>query len=816
MKVLKFGGSSVGDFKRIENVIEILKEYIKNEEKISVVFSAFQGVTDTLFEIGDLALNRDETYLTKLSELEKRHFEIINNLIPVSKRKKINLKIEYCFKELRELLHGIFLIRELSKRSSDYIASFGEVLSCSIISEAMNAKRLSTEYLDARTLIKTDSSFGNAKVDFDVTYENIYSYYKTHDKTQIITGFISSDKDNVTTTMGRGGSDYTASIFGSALDVEEIEIWTDVNGILTADPRKVKNTFSIKAVTYEEAMELSHFGAKVIHPPTMIPALKKKIRIRIRNTFEPSFKGTLILERQQNVSFNIKGISSIDDITLLKISGGGMIGVAGIASRLLSALANKSISVVMISQGSSEHSICLAVLPEHGTEAKKAIENEFRYEMRDGDIREVTLQNNLSVIAVVGDDMINTTGVFGKVFHSLGQNGINIQAVAQGSSELNMSIVILKSQLEKALNTLHDSLFLSKVKTTNLFMVGPGLVGNSFLELLNERIKYLNEELNSDFKLVSLANSKKMIFDTSGIDLASWKKNLLGSKTKINPAKYIETIKELNMPNSIFIDCTASETYIPFYNDILNANISIVTPNKIANSSSYKEFKQLRTSAKYNDVHFRYSTNVGAALPIISTLNDLIANGDEVIKIEGVLSGTLSYIFNSIQEGGSFSGIVKDAREKGFTEPDPRDDLNGLDFARKLLILIRESGKEFELKNIKIENLIPAGARKAKSVDEFFENLKNSDEDFQNKLDKAEKAGKKLCYIARYENGVAKVGIEEIESDHPFYNLSGNDNIVAFTTKNYIEKPLIIRGAGAGARFTATGVFADVLRISNY
>lgn len=815
MRVLKFGGSSVSDAKRISNVINILKGYEHKGEKYAVVFSAFQGVTDKLIELGNLALKQSDDYKKELSVLRSRHKRIINELVP-KKNQSIHSKVKKILDELSEVLHGVNLIKELSPRSLDLIMSFGEILSCTVISEALKRNGVPCEFLDMTKIIKTDDCFGGARVDFTATNENIVRHFRRHKKTQIVTGFIGSTNGNVTTTIGRGGSDYTASIIGAALNASEIEIWTDVDGILTADPRKVKESFPLKAVTYEEAMELSHFGAKVIHPPTMLPALHKKIKIRIKNTFNPEARGTVILERQKSIAFNVKGISSIDEISLIRVQGGGMVGVTGIASRLFGALARKGINIILISQASSEHSICFAISPLHGADAKKAIEEEFKLEMLEGRIGKVIVEDNLSIIAVVGEDMKQTPGISGEVFEALGKNGINIHAIAQGSSELNISLVINRSSLTKALNVLHDSLFISKYKTINLFMAGPGLVGSELLKLIENRLEFINKEIHTKIEIKALADSKYMLFSRNGIRPDNWKSALKKSGVKSDPYKFVKYMKEMDLPNSIFVDCTAAKSYVPYYKEILDSSISVVTPNKIANSGPYKKFIELQDMAKRRNVQFRYGTNVGAALPIINNLRDLINNGDEIIKIEGVLSGTLSYIFNSLQPGENFSQIVKKAQELGYTEPDPRDDLSGLDVARKLLILIRESKISFEMKQVKVENLVPSSARKAKNVKVFFNELAKHDSRFAKKVDAAVKKGMKLCYIAKYERGKAKVGIETIGKDHPFYNLAGTDNIVAFTTKNYSQKPLVIRGPGAGADYTAFGVFVDIMRISNY
>lgn len=814
MRILKFGGSSVGTPQRISNVIDILLDYQYKGIKFGVVFSAFQGVTDNLISISRKAVERNDSYSKDFESIHSLHIDAINFLI--RSKDEVISKTEELLTELREILHGVYLIKELTPRTLDYIMSFGERLSNTIIAYAMTEKGIDAEFLDARLLVKTDDSFGNAKVNFEKTNKNIVEYFSRHNKTQIITGFIGSTSKNETTTLGRGGSDYTASIFGAALDAEEIEIWTDVDGILTADPRKVSDAYPLRAVTYEEAMELSHFGAKVIHPPTMKPALLKKIKIRIKNTFNPTHKGTLITERDEKIPFNVKSISSIDDISLLRITGSGMVGVVGIAARIFSSLAKENINVILITQASSEHSVCLAVLPQVGTKAKKIIEEEFKWEIRDGMIDEVSVESEMSIIAVVGEDMRHTPGVSGKVFRSLGKNGINIIAIAQGSSELNISLVINKYNLKKALNVLHDSLFLSHRKTLNLFLVGPGNVGSAFLYLLNERKSYLQKRELANIKLVGLINSKKMLINESGIEINNWQEELNSSATDANLEKFISQMKLVQCPNSILVDCTANDSVVEHYIDILKASISIVTPNKIANTQNYESYLAIRETTRKHNVQFKYGTNVCSALPVISTLNDIINNGDEIVKIEGIFSGTLSFIFNSLKENDSFSEIVKTAMEKGYTEPDPRDDLSGLDMARKLLILIRESGIPFELQNIQVDKIISDEANNAKTVDEFFIKLKEDDNRILDLKNKALKKNCVLSFVAKYENGEAELSLVEIDKNHPFASLKDSENIVSFTTKNYWKNPLIIRGQGAGAEFTAVGILSDVLRISNY
>jgi aspartokinase/homoserine dehydrogenase 1 len=817
MRILKFGGSSVGTPERINEVIEILRSYIQNKIDIGVVFSAYQGVTDKLINLSRLTVERDDSYKNEFDLIKHIHIKSIDVLLKDKNEKtQVGKKIIKLFLELEEILHGVYLVKELTARTLDYIMSFGERLSCTIISDVMNYRGIDSEYLDSRLLVITDDTFGNARVNFQLTNQNIKKHFLSHKKIQIITGFIGTTEKNETTTLGRGGSDYTASIFGAALDTEVIEIWTDVDGILTADPRKVGDSFSLNAVTYEEAMEMSHFGAKVIHPPTMKPALVKKIPIVIKNTFNPSFEGTRITESDSESNFTVKGISSIDEITLLRITGSGMVGVVGIASRIFGALAKASINVILITQASSEHSICIAVLPDQGEQSKKIIEEEFKWEIRDGMIDEVIIESEMSIIAVVGENMRHTPGISGKVFQALGKNGINIIAIAQGSSELNISLVIQKENLKKAMNVLHNSLFLSKQKTLNLFLIGPGSVGSAFLNLILERNQYVSEHIHSSIKIVGIMNRKKMYFDFNGIDIINWKDQLQNSENDASIDNFIERVKDSKLQNSILVDCTANDSVVKHYAEILGSSISIVTPNKIANTQSYQQFLELRETAKKHNVEFRYGTNVGSALPVISTLKDIISSGDEIIKIEGIFSGTLSFIFNTLKEKDSFSEIVKIAQERGYTEPDPRDDLSGLDMARKLLILIREAGIQFELKDIKIEKLISDESMNAKSTDEFYEKIKNDDRRIIEMKKRAAENECIICYTAKYENGEAALSIQEISKTHPFANLTNSENIVAFTTKNYWKNPLIIRGQGAGADFTAVGILSDILRTSNY
>lgn len=819
MKVLKFGGSSVGTPERIKNVIKIISDYKSRGEEIAVTVSAFEKITDQLIDLSRMASAADEEYRAILKNIEKRHLDAVRELVEIKEQSRVLAEVKMRLNELEEILHGIFLVKEASPKSVDFVLSFGERLSAYIISEAARAAGISAEFLDSRPLVKTDENFGSAKVDLPATYENIRKYFAglPQNSIQIITGFIGSTPKNETTTLGRGGSDYTVALFGAALNSSAIEIWKDVSGVMTADPRKVKKALPIAAMTYEEAMELSHFGAKVIYPPTMQPAMDRGITIRIKNTFEPEFAGTEISEKKTAQNYLVKGISSIENISILRVEGSGMVGVAGIAMRLFKVLAEAGINIILITQASSEHSICIAIDSKDAAKAKKAIEEEFSLEILGRRIDEVVVQNDLSIIAIVGENMRRTPGIAGKLFQALAKNGVNVVAIAQGSSELNISAVISKSDETKALNALHDAFFLSDSKTINLFLVGCGLIGGTLIKQIGSQSKFLKDQSGLDIKIIGLSNSKKMAFREDGIDPEKWREALdAGEKNDLKT--YLETIKKLNLPNSVFVDCTASDEVIGLYENILGANVSIVTPNKKANSGKFERYASLKKLASRPGAKFFYETNVGAGLPVINTLNDLIKSGDEIVKIEAILSGTLSYIFNVFMsdDGRKFSEIVAQARQKGYTEPDPRDDLSGTDVARKLLILGREIGEEFEFSDIEVENLVPEKCRDLPSIESFFEHLPEFDAIFEEKKKEALEKGEVLRYIAAIENGKAGVCLKSIPQSHPFYSLSGSDNIISFTTQRYKETPLVVKGPGAGAEVTAAGVFADILRLSHY
>lgn len=816
MKILKFGGTSVGSAESIKSVVEILLQNKKSKEDFAVVFSAMSGITNLLLEVGKKASESNDGYIQILKNIEQKHITTVKSLIDVKFQSKVIANIRMLSNELEDLLHGVFLLKELSLRTQDLVLSFGERLSSYIVFEYIKQSGISAELLDSRTVIKTDNRFGFAKVNFKATDKNIKEHFKKSKGVQVITGFIASTDKNETTTLGRGGSDYTASIFAAALGADEIEIWTDVDGVMTADPKKVKRAFTLEGISYKEAMEMSHFGAKVIYPPTLQPAFAKKIPIWIKNTFNPGHPGTLISEKTKDNDFLIKGISSIENIALMNLQGSGMVGVPGVSARLFGTLARGGINVILITQASSEHSICFVVDPKDAAKAKESIEEEFEYEMNVGKIDRVIIHKDLSIVAIIGENMKNTPGISGKLFSSMGKNGINIIAIAQGSSELNLSVVINTGDLSKALNALHEAFFLSDVKSLNLFVTGVGLIGGTLLKQMNKTASYLLKEKNFKINVIGIANSKKMLIDANGISLNNWKDRLENSGSKSKLPDFVEEMKSLNLQNTVFVDCTSSKDVITHYEEILKGSISIVTPNKLANSGKYSDYQKLQQAASKYGVKFLYETNVGAGLPVINTLKDLKYSGDKIIRIEGILSGTLSYIFNTFKGDKKFSDVVKEAKEKGYTEPDPRDDLNGMDVARKILILAREAQGTLEFSDVNVENILPESCRKAKTVDAFFAELEKNNSLFAKRRDDADKKGKVLRFIAKYENGKATVSLEAVDATHPFYSLSGSDNMISFTTERYKERPLVIKGPGAGAEVTAAGVFAEIITISNY
>jgi aspartokinase/homoserine dehydrogenase 1 len=813
MLVLKFGGTSVGSVEAIRQVAAILQN---KKGRYVVVFSAMSGVTNTLIELGETASRSEESYRKTLQQLELKHVQVAKELCQVKNQSRVLAQIKVLFNELEDLLHGVFLIKELSLRTKDIIQSFGERLSSFLVSEYLKQEGLNIGFMDARQFIRTDDQFGSAIVDVKTTNALIAEVWKKHKGSLVTTGFIGSTAKGETTTLGRGGSDYTASIIGAALEASEIEIWTDVNGVMTADPKKVKSAFTLPSMSYVEAMEVSHFGAKVIYPPTLAPAFAQRIPIRILNTFQPEEEGTLISDKVVSADYVIKGITSIDNISLINLQGPGMVGVPGVSARFFGALGRAKVNIILITQASSEHSICIIIDHKDAQKALQAIATEFTHEIREGKINKPSDQSGLSVLAIIGDNMRNTPGISAKLFNALGKNNVNVVAIAQGSSERNLSVVIPQKDLSKALNTIHESFFADDVKTLHVFVVGLGLIGSTLLKQIKNQHAALIKERQLKINIVGIANTKKMLIQENGIALSNWQDKLESVGEKANLKTFVAKMKELNLSNTIFVDNTSSKEVVALYEEIIGSRVSIVTPNKLANSGPLEAYQSLHNLAFKTKAKLLYETNVGAGLPVINTLQDLIYSGDKILKIEGVLSGTLSFIFNSYKAGLSFSDVVMQAKEKGFTEPDPRDDLNGMDVARKILILAREAGADLEPSDVVVENILPESCRKAKTVNDFFKELEKNNHVFDKMREDAEKKGKVLRFIARWEKGKASVSLLAVGADHPFYSLSGSDNIIAFTTDRYKDRPLVIKGPGAGAEVTAAGVFAQVISLSNY
>ncbi|MEO0897032.1 MAG: bifunctional aspartate kinase/homoserine dehydrogenase I [Bacteroidota bacterium] len=819
MKVLKFGGSSVKDPDRMDQVAKIIQSYLDRGEKVAVVVSAMGGMTDLLLEMSRLASIGSPEYKGYLELFSAKHIQTIHHHIHDERRRPGVLQELIERKEnLGSLLYGLSLTRDLTRRTQDTILSFGERMSAFTLSEILLCRKYQATFVDARKLIRTNSSHGAAKVFRKETYDNIRQHFQENeDKVSIITGFVASNVLGVTTTLGRGGSDYTASLVGAALEVDEIQIWTDVDGVLTSDPRKVKQAFPVKTMSYEEALEMSHFGAKVIYPPTIIPALEKKIPIRIKNSFKPESEGTLISNQPEPYVQTVKGITSISEISLLTVAGSALFGASNIAARLFRVLAKEEINAILITQGSSEHAISLAINPDDAQKGLETLNEEFELELNAKLIDSIGVEVDLAVVAAIGDNMKAQPGISGKFFSALGRNGVNIIATAQGSSERNISVVIQKKDEAKALNAVHDVFFLSKYYTLNVFVVGVGNVGGTLIDQLLEQEKYLLEKQFVEIRVVGLANSRKMMFNVEGIDLNNWREKLEGAEKQSDLGAFVERMIKLNLPNSVYLDNTASELPIPFYEHILNNSISISTPNKVAVSGPYEQYDYLKKLAEKNSVKFFYETNVGAGLPVLTTLNDLINSGDRILRIEGVLSGSLSFIFNTFGETDrSFPEIVKEAMERGYTEPDPRIDLSGKDVARKLLILARESGLRLEPEDLDVEQILPKACLEAPDVASFLAELDRQVAYFEEKRRLAKAENKVLRYIASLEGSRAFISLQMVGPDNPFYQLSGSDNMIVFTSQRYKERPLVIKGPGAGAEVTAAGVFAEILRIGYY
>jgi aspartokinase/homoserine dehydrogenase 1 len=815
MKILKFGGTSVANSNNINLVLSIVKKTADTSTKLVVVVSAFSGVTDLLILAASKAASKDSSFRDIVLQIEEKHKEAIEELIITSQQKYLLETIDSDINHLKTLLDGCFLLGELSNRTSDTIMGFGELLSSQIIAKAMEQNVHNSGYKDSREIIKTNNHFGKAVVNFELSNQLIKDYFNSNVyRITVVPGFIASSTDGYSTTLGRGGSDYTAAILAGALNAELLEIWTDVSGMYTANPKIVKQAHPIETISYQEAMELSHFGAKVLYPPTIQPVLKLNIPIVIKNTFEPEAAGTYISSERNDNENPIKGISHIDNIALLTLEGPGMIGVSGSSKRLFEVLSNENINVIFITQASSEHSICIGILNEDAKNAQIAIDKAFEIEISQNKIEPSIVEKNLCIIALVGENMKSHQGLSGKMFSTLGKNNVNIRAIAQGASERNISAVINKRDVKKALNTLHECFFEENAKQLNLFVMGVGNVGEKFIEQIHQQKKFLKENLKINLRVIALSNSRKMLFDEEGIALKDWK-TALDNGEVANKEAFIANVIALNLRNSIFVDVTANESVSQTYDKYLKQNIAVVTCNKIACSSAYYNYSNLKQLSRKFNAPFLFETNVGAGLPIIDTLKHLIASGDKVHKIQAVLSGSLNFIFNNFDEKNSFHDVVKEAGVQGFTEPDPKIDLSGVDVARKILILIRESGYKMEIEDIANESFLPVECLETKKNEDFFASLTKNAAHFDNIYKEALAKDSRLKYVAKFEDGKASVGLQFIPKESPFYNLEGKDNIVQFYTDRYVDQPLLIKGAGAGAAVTASGIFADVIRIGN-
>ena len=812
MQVLKFGGTSVANADNIKKVIAIVKEKIKKDKTI-VVVSALGGVTDILLQSAAEAAAGTETYKEKLSIIEQRHLEAVKQLIPVATQSALLSLVKKSCNEIEDICNGIFLLRELTPRSKDRLASYGEWLSSQIIAAAFQSTGTEAIWKDSRELIVTDSGFTAAEVNVEETGKKIRSYFENSGNDLfILPGFIAADKNGVTTTLGRGGSDYTAAIIAAAMDASVTEIWTDVSGMMTADPRLTSNARIIPNISYQEAMELSHFGAKVIYPPTIQPVMGKKIPVVIKNTFAPEDPGTVIEAVSEAKGDIVRGISSINNITLISLEGSGMIGIPGFSKRLFEALSNEKINVILITQSSSEHSICVGIDTQLAEKARQAVDAAFANEIALQKVEPLITETGLSIVALVGENMKNHTGVSGRMFGALGRNGVNVRAIAQGSSEKNISAVIATADVKKAINVLHEEFFETTYKQVNLFITGTGNVGAKLLGQLQQQLDFLQEQLHLQVKVTGLSNSRKMLINEEGIDLANWK-SLLDNGEKANLQTFLDEIISRNLRNSIFVDITANETVAAVYDQLLKKSIAVVACNKVAASSPYQQYRQLKDLAREYNSRFLFETNVGAGLPVIATLNDLVHSGDRVHKIQAVLSGTLNFVFNHYDGSRPFSEVVRQAQEEGYTEPDPRLDLGGTDVMRKIMILAREAGVKIEMEEISNHSFMPPACMQG-TVDNFYQEMGKEEAHFKSLLDKANAAGCKLKFVASFEEGKASVGLQHIDPKHDLYHLYGKDNVVLFFTDRYKEQPMVVKGAGAGAEVTASGVFADIIRAS--
>lgn len=810
MKVLKFGGTSVGSVKSILS----LKQIVENEAKkqpVVIVVSALGGITDKLIATSKLAVAGDEEWKTEFDAMVDRHHKMIDTIITDTKaREDLFIKVDALLDQLRSIYFGVFLIHDLSEKTSDAIVSYGERLSSLIVSTLVKGSK----WYDSREFIKTVDKNGKHVLDAELTTELVVKTFSELSRISLVPGFISSDRDSKEiTNLGRGGSDYTAAIIAAALNAEVLEIWTDVDGFMTADPKVIKTAYTINELSYIEAMELCNFGAKVIYPPTIYPVCVKNIPIRVKNTFNPESDGTIIKQKIENNLKPIKGISSISGTTLITVTGLSMVGVIGVNRRIFTALAQQGISVFLVSQASSENSTSIGVRDQDAEKAVNVLDNEFAKEIETGAMFPMHAESGLATIAIVGENMKHTPGIAGKLFGTLGRSGISVIACAQGASETNISFVIDGKYLRKSLNVLHDSFFLSEYKVLNLFICGVGTVGSKLIEQIRSQYEELKEHSRLKLNVVGIASSHNAIFCREGLDLDNYREQLQASEPS-SPEKLRDTILSMNIFNSVFVDCTASKDVALLYQSFLEHNVSVIAANKIAASSKYEDYLKLKTTAMMRGVKFRFETNVGAGLPIIGTINDLCNSGDKILRIEAVLSGTLNFIFNAISAEVPFSETVRLAKEQGYSEPDPRIDLSGTDVVRKLVILAREAGYRVEQEDVEKHLFVPEKYFQG-SLEDFWKNLPALDADFETRRKELEAEGKRWRFVATMDGGKVNVALKTVDRNHPFYNLEGSNNIVLLTTERYKEYPMQIQGYGAGASVTAAGVFANIMSIAN-
>ena len=810
MKVLKFGGTSVGSVKSILSLKKIVEKEAR-QQPVIVVVSALSGITDKLLYTAQLALNGDQVWKTEFDAIVDRHHKMIDTIISdPSSRENLFYLVDSLLEQLKSIYFGVFLIHDLSEKTQDAIVSYGERLSSNIVAALIKGAK----WFDSRNFIKTERVNDKHTLDSELTYKLVKKAFADLPRISLVPGFISRDKTTErTTNLGRGGSDYTAAIIAAALNAECLEIWTDVDGFMTADPKVIKTAYTINELSYIEAMELCNFGAKVIYPPTIYPVCVKNIPIKVKNTFNPDNSGTVIKQKVENDRKPIKGISSISGTTLITVTGLSMVGVRGVNRRIFTTLADNGISVFMVSQASSENSTSIGVRDQDAARAVEVLNKEYEKEIETGAMFPMHAESNLATIAIVGENMKHTPGIAGKLFGTLGRSGVSVIACAQGASETNISFVVDGKSLRKSLNVLHDSFFLSEYKVLNLFICGIGTVGGKLLEQIKSQYEELKERSRLKLNVVGIASSKKAIFNRDGIDLNHYHE-LLEESEPSNAEKLKTSILGMNIFNSVFVDCTASKDIASLYQDLLEHNISIIAANKIAASSEYENYAQLKQTALQRGVLFRFETNVGAGLPIIGTINDLKHSGDKILKIEAVLSGTLNFIFNELSAEVPFSETVRRAKEQGYSEPDPRIDLSGTDVVRKLVILSREAGYRVELSDVKKELFIPSDFFNS-TEEEFWKNLPSLDKSFEQKRKELEAQGKRWRFVATLDHGETQVALKAVDHNHPFYNLEGSNNIVLLTTERYKEYPMQIQGYGAGASVTAAGVFANIMSIAN-